>query len=75
MLIKNGKVLVFEDEDEDVKVKDLDIRIEGEEITQIKKDIEAYENEKVIDAKESIVMPGLINNHAHISMSIFRGTF
>ena len=73
MLIKNGKVLIFEDED--VKVKDLDIRIEGEEITQIKKDIKAYENEKVIDAKESIVMPGLINNHAHISMSIFRGTF
>ena len=73
MLIKNGKVLIFEGED--VKVKDLDLRIEGENITKISQNIEAKENENVIDAKDSVVMPGLINTHAHISMSIFRGTF
>ena len=73
MLIKNGKVLIFEGED--VKLKDLDLRIEGENITKISQNIEAKENENVIDAKDSVVMPGLINTHAHISMSIFRGTF
>lgn len=73
MLIKNGKVLIFEEDD--VKVKDLDVRIEGENITKIDKNIEANESEKVIDATDCVVMPGLINTHAHISMSIFRGTF
>ena len=33
------------------------------------------ENEKVIDATNKVIMPGLINTHAHIAMSIFRGTF
>lgn len=73
MLIKNGKVLIFEGED--IKVKDLDVKIEGENITKIGENINPDENEKIIDAKNSVVMPGLINTHAHISMSIFRGTF
>ena len=73
MLIKNGKVLIFENDD--VVVKDLDIKIEKSKITKIDKNIDAEENEKVIDAKNMVVMPGLINTHAHISMSIFRGTF
>ena len=34
MLIKNGNVIIFENED--VKVKKLDIRIDGEEITETK---------------------------------------
>ena len=73
MLIKNGKVLIFENED--VKVEDLDIRIEDENISEIRNNIKEKENEKVIDAKDCVVMPGLINTHAHIAMSIFRGTF
>ena len=73
MLIKNGKVLIFDNDD--VVVKDLDIKIEKSKITKIDKNIDAEENEKVIDAKNMVVMPGLINTHAHISMSIFRGTF
>lgn len=73
MLIKNGKVLVFEQND--VKIKDYDIKIENYIIKKIAKDIKAEENEKVIDAFGKVVMPGLINTHAHIAMSIFRGTF
>lgn len=73
MLIKNGKVVIYTNED--VLVKNLDIRIDGENISQIEENITPLENEKVIDAKDSVVMPGLINTHSHISMSIFRGTF
>lgn len=37
-------------------------------------DIEArYESPKTIDARGGIIMPGLINGHAHAAMSLFRG--
>ena len=73
MLIKNGKVIVFEDND--VKVKELDIKIQENKIEKLAKNIEQEDGEKVIDASHKVVMPGLINTHAHIAMSIFRGTF
>lgn len=73
MLIKNGKVVIFEEDD--VKVKELDIKIQGNKIEKLAKDIEPEDGEKVIDASYKVVMPGLINTHAHIAMSIFRGTF
>ena len=73
MLIKNGNVIIFEDND--VKVKKLDIKISNNKIEKIAEHIDGGENEKVIDACNKVVMPGLINTHAHIAMSIFRGTF
>ena len=73
MIIKNGNVIIFEDED--VKVKNVDVKIKGNKIDSIAENIEVEPGEKVIDAKNKVVMPGLINTHAHIAMSIFRGTF
>ncbi len=73
MLIKNGKVVIFENND--VKVKELDIRVEKEKIVMLSSNIDKKENEYVIDATNKVVMPGLINTHSHIAMSIFRGTF
>ena len=73
MLIKNGNVIIFEDND--VKVKKLDIKIRNNKIEKIAKHIDEAGNGKVIDACNKVVMPGLINTHAHIAMSIFRGTF
>ena len=73
MLIKNGSIVLFEKDD--VVVRKLDIRIKGKRIDKLEKNIKPEEGEKVIDATDKVVMPGLINTHAHIAMSIFRGTF
>ena len=71
LLIKGGRVLLFEDND--VVIEEKDILIKDGKIVQIKEKIEE-DNIKVIEAVNNIVMPGLINTHAHIPMSIFRET-
>lgn len=73
MLIKNGNVIIYEKDD--VKVKKVDVKIKNKIIDKIDENIVAEPNEKIIDATNKVVMPGLINTHAHIAMSIFRGTF
>ena len=75
ILIKNGKVILFKDED--VKVEKKDILIKDSKIFKIDNKIESEIEDKkikIIDAKNHIVMPGFINTHAHIPMSIFRET-
>lgn len=72
LLIKNGKVLLFKDND--VRVENKDILVENGKIARIEEKIEVRKEVKVITAESHIVMPGLINTHAHIPMSIFRET-
>lgn len=73
MLIKNATLISMDEKREKIE-ENIDIQIEKEKIVKIGKNIEAKENEKIIDATGKIVMPGLINTHAHVSMSIFRET-
>lgn len=71
-LIENCTLISISEEREQVEYN-TDILIEDSVISKISKNI----NEKVdkqIDATGKIVMPGLINTHAHIPMSIFRET-
>ena len=36
-------------------------------------DISKYQAAEMIDANRGIIMPGLVNTHTHLAMSIFRG--
>lgn len=69
-LIKNAVLLDMVDDAPNVRKTD--ILIEDNKISKIEEKIEENECE-IIDAKEMVVMPGFINTHTHLAMSIFRG--
>lgn len=73
ILIKNATLISMNEEREKIE-KNVDIEITDNKITKIAKNIESDSEEKVIDATGKIVMPGLINTHSHVPMSIFRET-
>lgn len=71
-VIKNGTVITM-DQKRKNKYEQLDIVIENEKIKEITKEYKG-KYDKLINAKNKIVMPGLINAHTHLGMSIFRAT-
>ena len=73
ILIKNA-ILIPMSETRDRIEGNIDILIEDNVISKIDYDIENENVDKVIDATGKIVMPGLINAHSHVPMSIFRET-
>ena len=66
LLIKGGRVI---DPSQNIDDK-LDIAITDGKITIVDKDIPAQEGQQVIDAKEKIVTPGLIDLHCHVNGGI-----
>jgi 5-methylthioadenosine/S-adenosylhomocysteine deaminase len=58
-------------------IEDGAVAIEGDVITEIGKradlDTKARGAKKTIDARGTLVLPGMINGHAHAAMSLFRG--
>lgn len=70
ILIKHCNLISVEPEREKIE-KDIDILIENNLIKKIGKNINE-EADKIIEANNKIVMPGLINTHAHVPMSIFK---
>ncbi|WP_145330316.1 amidohydrolase [Paenibacillus xylanexedens] len=50
-----------------------DIRIEGNQIVQIASHIMPQPEDEVIDARNKLAMPGLVNAHQHSPMSLLRG--
>ena len=71
-VIKNGLVITMNPNRKE-KIEKLDIVIEDDKIIKI---IDNYKGkaDEFIDATNKIVMPGLINCHTHLGMSIFRCT-
>ena len=70
-IIKNGMIISMDNKKDMYTYED--IVIEDDTIVYIGN---SYKDkcDKVIDAKGKIVMPGLINCHTHLGMSIFRAT-
>ncbi|NUU76609.1 amidohydrolase [Paenibacillus xylanilyticus] len=50
-----------------------DIRIEGDRITEIAGQLLSKPGDDIIDGKNMLAMPGLINAHQHSPMSLLRG--
>lgn len=73
ILIKNATLISMSKKREKIE-NNIDIKIEDNKIVEIGKNLDNENIDKIIDAKNKIVMPGLINTHAHVPMSIFRET-
>ena len=71
-LIKNCTLVSMSNKRPKIE-KNIDILIKNDIIEKIDTNINIKADE-VIDANENVVMPGLINTHCHIAMSIFRET-
>ena len=70
-VIKNGQVISM-DSNRD-KIENIDIVIKDDKIIDLVKDYNG-EYDEIIDATNKIVMPGLINAHTHLGMSMFKAT-
>ena len=70
ILIKNINLLPMDGKEE--VIKDTNIYIEGDKITHIGELKEGIKVDRIIDGKNKIAMPGLINSHTHIGMSLLR---
>jgi len=70
ILIKDATLLSMSGEKK--PVEDVEIAVEGGRIKHMGKVPAGFKADKVIDAKGGIVMPGLIDAHTHIAMSLFR---
>lgn len=72
LLMKNATLISMSEKREKIE-EAIDIKIENSNITEISKNLEE-DVDKIIDATGKIVMPGFINTHSHVPMSIFRET-
>jgi 5-methylthioadenosine/S-adenosylhomocysteine deaminase len=68
MLIKDVSLLVSGQ-----LIKGRDILVEGNRITDIGRDLLADPSEETIDGHGKLAIPGLINAHTHLAMTLFRG--
>lgn len=73
ILIKNCNLISMDSSRGQIEYN-MDILIEENKIKKIAKQISDVSVDKVIDATDRYVLPGFINTHSHIGMSIFRET-
>ncbi len=74
LIIKNGIILTIDKKN--TIIKNGAIAIDKDKIVDIdstEKIIKKYQSREIINANNKIVMPGLINAHTHLPMTLFRG--
>ena len=54
-------------------VKGRDILIEGKRIEKIGRDLPCNRSDEILDGRGMLAVPGLINSHTHLAMTLFRG--
>ena len=54
-------------------VKGRDILIEGKRIEKIGRDLPCSRSDEILDGSGMLAVPGLINSHTHLAMTLFRG--
>ena len=69
ILIKNASILTSNN----VYKNRQSILIKDTKIEKIAPEIDEDNVDKIIDASDKLVMPGFINTHTHLSMTLFRG--
>ncbi len=69
ILIKNALILSPNNNFEDKQ----SLLIKDDKIVEISTEIDEINADKIIDADGKILLPGLINTHTHLSMTLFRG--
>jgi len=69
--IQNGLILTM-DADNSV-IEDGYVCIKDDCIFQLGSGPSPYQAQKTLDAKGGIILPGLVNGHTHVPMSLFRG--
>lgn len=73
ILIKNCNLISMSEERPKYE-EDVNVYVKGDTIVEIGKDVTPRPGTYIIDARDKICMPGLINTHTHLSMSVFRET-
>ncbi|NTV24440.1 MAG: amidohydrolase [Nanoarchaeota archaeon] len=70
MILKNCRFILTQDPKRRV-LENCDIRIEDDKIAEIAPNIK--ERDDKVDFSKKVVMPGMINTHVHLPMTLFRG--
>ena len=71
ILFKNPLILTMRDGN---TLLNMDVLIEDKYISKIEKNIQADKNTTVIDASNTVLMPGFINAHTHSAMVFSRSS-
>jgi 5-methylthioadenosine/S-adenosylhomocysteine deaminase len=71
ILIKNCSFVLTQDNNRRI-LRDYDVFVEDNRISEIGKNLKKT-SEFVIDGNGKLLMPGLINCHTHLAMTLFRG--
>ena len=55
------------------EIKKGSVLVENDKIVEITEKIDSYSADEVINGEKKVLMPGLVNTHTHLSMTLMRG--